>query len=54
MNKEKELKRGTPIIKCPQCDLVAGRVGAQDYCDVYVCDNKHVTRVKVGTNQDAK
>lgn len=45
------LKRGAPRIKCPDCDKVAERVGAQDACDVYVCPNDHLTRVKVGTRK---
>lgn len=44
-------------IPCPICIKVhntqnkATRVGAQDYCDVYVCsvDPTHLTRIKVGT-----
>lgn len=48
---EKELKRGAPRIKCPDCSLVGIRTGAQDNCDVYVCPNGHLTRVKVGTRK---
>lgn len=35
-------------IYCPTCNGKATRVGAQDYCDVYVCAEKHLTRIKVG------
>jgi hypothetical protein len=37
-------------IACPTCTkpTKATRVGAQDYCDVYVCKNEHITRIKVG------
>jgi len=44
-------KKGPPKIKCPECSQVANRVGAQDACDVYVCPDNHLTRVKVGTRK---
>jgi hypothetical protein len=34
-------------IVCPVCQSKATRVGAQDACDVYVCDAHHVTRVLI-------
>jgi len=34
-------------IKCPTCQKKATRVGAQDACDVYVCEEQHITRIKV-------
>lgn len=34
-------------IVCPDCKKRAERVGAQDGCDVYVCAEKHVTRVRL-------
>lgn len=37
-------------IFCPDCEGKSTRVGAQDSCDVYVCesDTSHLTRIKVG------
>ena len=47
---EKDPISGPEFIECPECGLVAKRVGAQDGCDVYVCDHipNHLTRKKVG------
>jgi hypothetical protein len=38
-------------IVCPVCAKMSTRVGAQDYCDVYVCEDKHLTRIKVGAKR---
>jgi hypothetical protein len=42
--------KSVPNIVCPICGNKSTRVGAQDYCDVYVCeiDSTHLTRIKVG------
>lgn len=41
--------RGAPRIVCPRCTkpTVAERAGAQDGCDIYVCKNEHITKVKL-------
>lgn len=49
MFKFEELIRGAPKIACPDCGNVAIRQGTQDLCDVYLCPNNHVTRIKLGS-----
>lgn len=44
--------RGAEHIVCPTCKKKATRVGAQDYCDVYVCEDKHLTRIKIGSKRE--
>jgi len=39
------------IIECPKCSNPSIRAGAQDYCDVYVCRDGHLTRIKVGATR---
>lgn len=48
---ETELIRGEQYIVCPICSDRAERVGAQDDCDVYVCEQKHLTRIKIGSSR---
>ena len=45
-----ELIRGRKYIICPICNERAERVGAQDYCDVYLCEKQHITRIKISEN----
>lgn len=40
-----------PAIVCPTCSKKAERVGAQDGCDVYLCIEKHVTRVRLNAER---
>lgn len=49
-NPDDLLTRGTETIECPNCSKPspAKRVGAQDYCDIYVCNDEHLTRIKIG------
>lgn len=49
-NQDDGLKRGSERIVCPTCSEKSLRVGAQDECDVYLCEQGHVTRVKVGAS----
>lgn len=48
MTSPSEPIRGAEFIVCSTCSERATRVGAQDSCDVYVCEQQHITRVKVG------
>lgn len=43
-----QLIKGAECIVCPRCGDKSTRQGAQDYCDVYLCNNKHLTRIKIG------
>lgn len=54
MTEDDKLKRGPEVITCPTCKQPSVRQGAQDFCDVYVCENNHLTRIKVGANRDEK
>lgn len=38
-------------VACVACGNKAERVGAQDYCDVYVCAYDHITRFVVGKGE---
>lgn len=51
MTSHSELIRSAEHIICPTCKEKSTRVGAQDYCDVYVCDNEHLTRIRVGAKR---
>lgn len=49
-NHQEAVSKSPEAIQCPECkDTItkATREGAQDYCDVYVCPSKHLTRVPV-------
>lgn len=41
-------KNSVTAIICNHCGLKADRQGAQDNCDVYKCENQHITRLLVG------
>jgi hypothetical protein len=40
--------KAAEYIVCPTCSKKATRAGAQDACDVYVCEEQHITRIRVG------
>ncbi len=48
MNEYDKLTRGAEFIHCKICNKKAKRIGTQDYCDVYVCEDAHGFRIKVG------
>lgn len=47
MQEDDKLIRGVPSIVCPDCRNRSNRVGAQDDCDHYVCEEGHLTRVRI-------
>lgn len=52
-NPDDLLTRGAEYIECPQCSkpTPSQRMGAQDYCDVYICKDGHLTRIKIGATR---
>ena len=52
MKSHSELIRPTEHIVCPTCKEKSTHVGTQDYCDVYVCKQQHLTRIKVGAKRE--
>ena len=47
MTSHSDLIIGTEFIVCPVCNKKSTRVGTQDYCDIYVCEEQHLTRIKI-------
>jgi hypothetical protein len=48
---ERQFIEAQEFVPCEQCKKKSKRVGAQDSHDVYVCNDWHITRYKVGATR---